>query len=178
MPRLLRCLQRPQPRILMLGGEGAGAASQPPGLGGELPHLPLQPELMWEVQAERFKAASLWVYSGSNFIDTRKLSKNNLPLKCGNLKCELPNTMQSSIDIFIPFPRPLCIEQLHRCREDFISDKKDAEIKHPCRKSQLCGVISFYLGEFHNNSVTPPERHPSWYACTSSFQCQLVLTHM
>nr|XP_054362201.1 uncharacterized protein LOC123839428 isoform X2 [Mirounga angustirostris] len=62
MPRLLRCLQRPQPRILMLGGEGAGAASQPPGLGGELPHLPLQPELMWEVQAERFKAASLWVY--------------------------------------------------------------------------------------------------------------------
>ncbi|XP_064442552.1 uncharacterized protein LOC123839428 isoform X7 [Mirounga angustirostris] len=116
--------------------------------------------------------------SGSNFIDTRKLSKNNLPLKCGNLKCELPNTMQSSIDIFIPFPRPLCIEQLHRCREDFISDKKDAEIKHPCRKSQLCGVISFYLGEFHNNSVTPPERHPSWYACTSSFQCQLVLTHM
>ncbi|XP_064442550.1 uncharacterized protein LOC123839428 isoform X4 [Mirounga angustirostris] len=42
--------------------------------------------------------------SGSNFIDTRKLSKNNLPLKCGNLKCELPNTMQSSIDIFIPFP--------------------------------------------------------------------------
>ncbi|XP_064442555.1 uncharacterized protein LOC123839428 isoform X8 [Mirounga angustirostris] len=74
--------------------------------------------------------------------------------------------------------RPLCIEQLHRCREDFISDKKDAEIKHPCRKSQLCGVISFYLGEFHNNSVTPPERHPSWYACTSSFQCQLVLTHM
>ncbi|XP_034863980.1 uncharacterized protein LOC118012471 isoform X6 [Mirounga leonina] len=48
--------------------------------------------------------------SGSNFIDTRKLSKNNLPLKCGNLKCELPNTMQSSIDIFIPFPRPLCIE--------------------------------------------------------------------
>ncbi|XP_077926105.1 uncharacterized protein LOC118537897 isoform X2 [Halichoerus grypus] len=95
MPRLLQCLQRPQPRILMLGGDGAGAASQPPGLGGELPHLPLQPELMREVQAERFKAASLWMY---RMCFT--MTEDDVIRKLGWIEGVKPKTQKRSLPMF------------------------------------------------------------------------------